>query len=379
MYKRFMLATLATLAVGLVPFLSPDQAYAQKGLPSIMTWTSYDVGSGGYVQAAAVGDALTRKRNVKLRVLPAGGDISRLMPLRTGSADFALTGVGSNFAWKGIYDFASLDWGPQPLRQIWGVIPYGMPMATAADANIRTPRDVKGKRMAWIPGNPANNIVHKAYLAFAGLTWNDVQKVIFPGYGAALKGLVEGTNDAMLVTGTAAGLYELASSPRGLHWPEFPAADKEGWARMQKVCPFYFPDKIVGGAGMKTPKELPNYSYPVLISYVQKDEDPIYELAKALYETYDTYKDVSVSMLGWEMKKAIRAPGMVPYHKGAIRFFKEVGQWSSDLENWNHKALEEEKVRMAAWEKFKKEAMEKKMPPKDSANTWMKSQGVEPE
>jgi hypothetical protein len=130
---------------------------------------------------------------------------------------------------------------------------------------------------------------------------------------------------------------------------------------------------------MKTPKELPNYSYPVLVCYIQKDEDTIYELAKALYETYDVYKNVNVSMLGWEMKKAIRAPGMVPYHKGAIRFFKEVGHWSADLENWNNKALEEEKVRMNAWEKFKKEAAQKKMSPKHLANGWMKSQGVDPE
>ena len=148
---------------------------------------------------------------------------------------------------------------------------------------------------------------------------------------------------------------------------------------MLKVAPIFFPDVISVGAGITSPKELPNYSYPVLVCYLKMDENTVYELAKALYETYDTYKDVNVSMLGWEMKKAIRAPGMVPYHKGAIRFFKEVGQWSSDLENWNQKAMEEERVRMAAWEKFKKEAAEKKMSPKDSAIAWMKSQGVEPE
>jgi hypothetical protein len=374
-----MAGILALLAVGLWQFLPPDEAYAQKGLPSIMTWTSYDVGSSGYVQAAAVGDALTRKKNIKLRVLPAGGDISRLMPLKTGIAEYALTGTGSNFAWKGIYDFASLDWGPQRLRQIWGVIPYGMPMATAASVNIKTPRDVKGKRMSWIPGNPGINLANKGALAFAGLTWSDVEKVIFPSYGSAMKGLIEGTNDAMCTTGTAAILYELASSPRGLYWPEFPAADKAGWARFQKVCPFYFPDIVSGGASMKTPKELPNYCYPVLVCYVQKDESTIYELTEALYETYDIYKDVNVSMLGWEMKKAIRAPGMVPYHKGAIRFFKEVGQWSADLENWNNKALEQETMTISSWEIFKKEAMRKKMSPKDLANSWMKSQGVEPE
>jgi len=379
MKKKLMFFVLFAVIMAFLPGFSMGQTPpkgASKGLPGIMTWTSYDVGSSGYVQAAAVGDALTRKKNVKLRVLPAGGDISRLMPLKTGSAEYALTGVGSNFAWKGLYDFASLDWGPQPLRQIWAIWAYGMPLATAADAKIKTMRDIKGKRVAWIPGNPVNNICHEAFLAFAGFTWNDVRKTVFPSYGAAHRGLIDGNNDALFSTSTAASLYELAASPRGLHWPEFPAADKEGWARLQKICPFYFPDVISQGAGITSPKELPNYSYPVLVTYIQRDEDTVYELAKALYETFDIYKNVNISMLGWEMKRAIRAPGMVPYHKGAVRFFKEVGQWSADLENWNNKALEEEKVRMSAWEKFKKEAVEKKMSPKDLANAWMKSLGV---
>jgi TRAP transporter TAXI family solute receptor len=287
--------------------------------------------------------------------------------------------VGSGFAWKGIYDFASLDWGPQPLRQVWAVLPYGMTLATAADANIKMPRDLRGKRVGWIPGNPAINTGQEAFLAFANFTWKDVQKTIFPSYGAALRGLVEGTNDALFCNTTAAALYELASSPRGIFWPEFPANDREGWTRLQRVAPFFFPDTVNTGAGISSPKALANYSYPVLVCYLQREEESVYQLAKALYETYETYKKINVSMLGWEMKKAIRSPGMVPYHKGAIRFFREVGQWSADLENWNHKALEEEQGRMAAWEKFKKEAVEKKMSSKEVANTWMKSQGMEPE
>ena len=345
----------------------------------MMTWTAYDVGSSGYVQAAAIGNALTRERNVKLRVLPAGGDVSRLLPLKTGSAEYSLTGSGSNFAWKGIYDFASLSWGPQPLRQIWAVLPYGMTLATAADANIKTPRDLKGKKMGWIPGNPAINMGQEAFLAFPNLTWKDVQKVVFPSYGAALRGLVEGTNDALFCNTTAAALYELASSPRGIFWPEYPANDKEGWSRLQRVAPFFFPDTVETGAGITGPRALANYSYPVLVCYISRDENAVYQLAKALHETYDTYKKVNVSMLGWEMKKSIRAPGMVPYHNGAIRFFREAGQWSADLENWNHQALEEEKIRMAVWGKFKREAVEKKLSDKDISARWMKLQGIEAE
>jgi len=347
-------------------------------LPEIMSWTTYDVGSSGYVQAAAIGDAFTRKKGIKLRVLPAGTDISRAMPLKMGVADFSLAGIGCYFAWQGIHDFASFEWGPQQLRQVWQVLPNGMPAATAADAQIKTPRHLKGKRVAWIPGNPSINIAHEAFMAFAGYTWNDVQKVIFPSFGSAGKGLIENTNDVMMCTGTSAFLYELEASRRGLYWPEFPASDKEGWARLSKVAPYFFPDLIAEGPGIAKdhPRELPNYAYPALVCYPNKDENVVYALAKAIYETYDVYKNVNLSMKGWEMKKAIRPPGMVPYHKGSIRFFMEVGVWSRELDEWNNKALESEKEIMNAWAKAKKEAIEKRVPAKDFSKSWMRSRGV---
>ena len=75
-------------------------------------------------------------------------------------------------------------------------------MVTAKEAGIKTPYDLKGKRVFWIPGAPAHNITNTAFLAFANLTWNDVKKVEYPSYAAAARGMVEGTCDAGFNTGT---------------------------------------------------------------------------------------------------------------------------------------------------------------------------------
>src|SRR3546814_15040384 len=56
------LAAIAALSVS-------GAALAQK-LPDQLTWTAYDVGSGGYNQAVAIGNALKNKMGVTLRVLP---------------------------------------------------------------------------------------------------------------------------------------------------------------------------------------------------------------------------------------------------------------------------------------------------------------------
>lgn len=349
--------------------------YSNAGkLPGIITWTSYDVGSSGYVQAAAIGDALMRKANVKLRVIPAGTDIGRITPLKSGMVDFSLTGIGSHFAWRGILDFASYTWGPQKLRQIWQVLPYGMSLVTAADANIKTPADVKGKRVAYIPGAPALNTSVEGFLAFANLTWDDVKKVLFGSYGAALKGLVEGKVDAEFTTGTASRLHELESSPRGIYWPPFPCSDKEGWKRLQKVAPYFGCDIIKTAVGLKKPTELPNYPYPTLVTYEKQSEEFVYNLTKAIYENYDFYKKIHPSMKGWEMKRAIRPPGMVPFHEGAVKFFKEIGAWTEGLEKYNKQTIEKEKARIAAWEKSKEKAIEDKISAKKFKGIWMKAE-----
>ena len=342
MKKAFYLFMVLALSLTLTGMLSVD-SNAEK-LPKLITWTAYDVGSTGYLQAAAVGDALTEKSNVKLRVIPAGTDIGRLTPLKSGMADFALTGIGAHFAWRGLYEFASYSWGPQKLRQIWQVLPIGgMPLATAKDADIRKVADLKGKKIPWIPGAPAVNVGNTAFLAFANLTWNDVEKVPVGSWGTATGGLIDGKVDAMFMTGTSAKMYELEASPRGLYWPEFPCDDKAGWARLNKVAPYFGCYRTSKSAGLKEVRELPNYPYPVLVTYPEKDAEYVYLLVKIIHKAYDAFKGTHPAMTGWDMKTAIRAPVVVPYHEGAVKYFKEVGAWTPELDKSNKKALEQEK------------------------------------
>ena len=66
-------------------------------LPTTLTWTAYDVGSGGYNQAVAIGNALKNKLGIDLRVLPGKNDVSRNIPLRDGRVPFSANGVGGSY------------------------------------------------------------------------------------------------------------------------------------------------------------------------------------------------------------------------------------------------------------------------------------------
>src|SRR3546814_4966918 len=65
------LAAIAALSVS-------GAALAQK-LPDQLTWTAYDVGSGGYNQAVAIGNALKNKMGVTLRSEEHTSELQSLM------------------------------------------------------------------------------------------------------------------------------------------------------------------------------------------------------------------------------------------------------------------------------------------------------------
>jgi len=67
MRKSLLIAAGAFIALAAT---ASAQVNAQVKLPETLTWTAYDVGSGGYNQAVAIGNALKNKYQVNLRVLP---------------------------------------------------------------------------------------------------------------------------------------------------------------------------------------------------------------------------------------------------------------------------------------------------------------------
>ena len=342
-------------------------------LPGMIVWSSYDVGSGGFIQAGAMANALKKQFDVKIRILPSGTSVGRLTPLKTGAAKYGFLADETFFALEGTYEFASYIWGPQDLRVIIQH-PSVISLATAAKAEIKTPADFKGKRVAWVIGSPTLYVKAEAFLAFAGLTWKDVQKVEMPSYAAALKGLIEDKVDAAIGIPTASIFYELEASQRGVYWPEFPASDKEGWARIRKIAPWTFPGKDDRGAGLKKgqPRELPAYNYPQIVTYAKTSADEVYALVKALDETFGLYKDADPVMSDWALSKAGKTPAGAPFHEGAIRYLKEKGIWKAEDEQWNKKILARAKKIQQAWGKAIEEASEKKIPEKEFPAFWLK-------
>jgi len=337
----------AVFAAGCV--LAAGATVQAQSLPSNIAWTAYDVGSSGYSQAVGIGAALKNERGVTLRVLPGKNDVSRLVPLREKKVQFSAFGVGAVQAMEGTDTFGSKDWGPQDVQILMMSNPDSCSqLLVAGDAGVKSVADLRGKRVAWVKGAPGLN--HNAYsiLQFAGLGWDDVQKVEFGGYGGSFDGLIDGQVDAVFTVSTSGAALKVFSSPRGGTWLTFPYADEAGWNRMLEASPFYFKQMCREGAGIEKPFEAVAYPYPVLIAYKSQDADLVYAMTKAMYDTYPAYKDSAPGASGWALDRQVMSWSM-PFHDGAVRYYKEAGTWTPEAQANNDALHARHKILDDAW------------------------------
>ncbi|MEO9777786.1 MAG: TAXI family TRAP transporter solute-binding subunit [Sedimentitalea sp.] len=359
-----------TLSMAITVCLAAGPLIAQDvELPKQLTWTAYGTGSAGYNQSVAIGAALQEANGVNLRVLPGKNDIARTEPVRQGKVQFSANGVGGSFmAQEGVFQFGAENWGPQPVRVLaannGGAV--GLTLAVAAEACEKagksgcdgfTYADLKGMRVAWVKGAPALNVNNGAYLAYGGLTWDDVEKVEFGGFGDSWAGMIDGSVDAAFASTNSGRAYEAASGPRGVYWPPVDADDAEGVARMQAIAPFFVPMTATVGANIDDTDGVATagYAYPVLMTYAVQDADLTYNMTKAMDVFFDSYKGNAPGINGWARDKQ-NFMWVAPYHEGAIRYYKEAGVWSDEAQAHNDNLIARQAALMAAWDELKAEA-----------------------
>lgn len=352
MSHRRLALTAATAASALAVALAvsaPSRA-AEAELPRTMVWTAYDLGSSGYAEASGIANALMQNYETRVRIVPSGTSIGRLLPLTTGKATYGFLANEVFFATEASYDFAVPSWGPQDLRIVLGRL-AGNGMAAAGDVGIETLSDLKGKRIGYVKGNPSVNVKTDAALAFAGLSRDDVEPMWFGSYGALKDAVIAGQIDAYSSVTTSANMREIEASPRGLVWPEFPPDDKDSWQRIKKVASFFAPLKETAGAGIseENPKNLIGYRYPMITTYARTDEDEVYNFIKAVDASFADFENTTGSSENWAIKIAGKPPADAPWHPGAIRYLEEAGVWDAEAQAWQDERMERLQNVIAAW------------------------------
>ncbi|NWN90670.1 TAXI family TRAP transporter solute-binding subunit [Marinobacter adhaerens] len=323
-------------------------------LPDTLGMTAYGTNSAGYSQMVSIGNLLKNEYDVSLRILPGENDVSRMTPLKLGRVPFCACGIAAFYGAEGVLLFADENWGPQPLRVITtSIADFGLSIAVAGDVEAETPYDLRGKRVSYLRGDDANNLGTEAMLAFGDLTWDDVERVEFPGYGRSFDGMVADQSDTAFTVTVAGGPQKLAASPRGITWLTLDPEDKEGWARLQKVAPYFQPHQVTQGAGIDedNPWTGSSYPYPIVVANADTDKALAKSLVKVFTEDYDKYKDAAPGNSGYALESQ-NMEWVVPFHDAVVEYYKEIGHWTEEMQAHQDKLVHRQNTLLDAWAEF---------------------------
>ena len=126
------------------------------------------------------------------------------------------------------------------------------------------------------------------------------------------------------------------------------------------------------------PADVIKLTSPVLVVQPYLDEHIVYALTKAIHESYNDYKDLHPNLVLYKLEDAIIPDNMViPFHEGAVKYFKEIGWWNQELEEKQQVLLDRQAKYKDVWNETVAEATEKGLAAEEFPEYWLEKRSKE--
>jgi len=310
--------------------------------PKTISIAAARVGTGNYNLSAGMGELITKYLGVKSvpEASSVGGKTLHLMNRK--EVEFAVSFSDQAFdAARGIGNYKT-D-GKMNVRQMWmgTVAPFAM--IARADSDIGTVAELRGRKVMGIyPGNMSFTKIMDLFLESEGMTRNDIKDISFTGWkegSAAVKEKrVAAFIHPMPSEGMAGWLKQVSMEAKLRLF----AVDEDKIDAIVKKYPYLMKCKLYAKyyGDMTLNKDLVTMS-PVNSMFCRSDlpESLVYSVMKTVFdhldELYPYHKDVK----SWTDNPLY--PAVVPYHPGVIKYWKEKGRWTPELDALQKKLLAE--------------------------------------
>ena len=324
--------------VAVFPFRA---AYAAKDSPKSLRLAANVVGSLMYAIGAGVAAVAEKYSSIKIEVLPQGNVIAFPMFI-TGECDMLLAATDeAHMAYHGLalYDRMTKGKG-MPMRLLMIGNPIQAGLLVAKDSGIETADDLKGKRVTLDFGtHHALTMGARAALVGIGLTEKDVVPVRTTEVPAGMRLVLEGKADACFGAIGVPAFRELEAA-RGARYLGLDMSPKT-WKKIHGIFHGYFPAKVKPSPvaiGVVEPMVLLGKNFS-LISRKDMPDEIAYTITKALWEHDKELGPYHPKLKGWKAKNYVATTAAAPYHPGSIKFYKEVGVWTQQVQQHNDELL----------------------------------------
>lgn len=348
--RRSFLAGVGSVAAAGLLAGCGQPSVRSDGLPEQMVWSTYGVGTGTYNDLAAVANAMTQQSGVQVRLMTSDTGIGRLAPVMSQTAQYARAGDEYFYAFEGDDEFASGQWGPQPIRQIFAP-PGNYGVLVLEDSGIETVEDLEGRRYPRLVASTSMNRKLEAILNYGGLTSDDVDLVDI-SYAEQIDALRSGQLDALYQNVVGANIEELASQ-YPVRWLDLGGDDESRYETWETLAPMVRPGSFTDGAGLDEGESVVNMQYSIpLTTLEERSADEVLTLLEHIDENYESFKDATPDAHNFHRDEVLMTPMVVPFHEGAVRFFERADRWSESLQARQDALLEREQLMRSAWPDF---------------------------
>ncbi|TFU16748.1 TAXI family TRAP transporter solute-binding subunit [Thermus tengchongensis] len=321
--KRVLLVLLALM--GLAVAQKPKVVVATGGVGGVYfyygttlaeIWNKAGVAEAQAIQTAASIDNLLLLEN------RTGGGTYYCATVLPDSAYLAFTGQHERFK----------DKPAKSTRILFAMYPNFLHIVTREGSGIRVIQDLKGKRVST--GAPGSGTEVEALLVLqaAGLSPKDFAKQERLGAQESANALAEGNIDAFFWSGglPTGAITELAAglARKGQRIYLVPLDPKSTVVQtFQRRFPGLAGPGVIPKATYGARADTPTLTFWNLFVCPQSlPEEAAYALTKATFENLATLRQAVAAARDTSLENAVRfVGGTIPYHEGALRYFRETG------------------------------------------------------
>jgi len=323
--------------------------FSVVSMAKIFTIATDPLGSGTYGCTAGMAKILNSYSGLNIKVKSTAGATEAAPLLAFGEAELAtLSSYESKMSYltKGFYDEPLKSLKVSPFRLLMGGPPTFVSVVIREDSGIKTGKDLKGKKFVGIfTGSEGCTLQGDAFLASWGLSRDDVIMMQTPGLTEAVQVLIEGKADAAGTSAPGQAILKELDAKRGARFLSINNSP-EGIKAYQAIYPAatVMLEPAPDLTGVKEPTFMAAFEDLFIANKDLVNDEVAYNIVKTLWEHNEEMGKVHVNLSYVTTDKFATTGAPMPFHPGAIKFYKEKGVWTPELEAKNQEFLDAENL-----------------------------------
>lgn len=330
----------AAAAVGFMALAAAGTSQAQDRVQMLTS----PVGSMVNTVGTAISSVVARNTDLEIGTSAMAGPQIILPQANNAPGSFTLLNAADAYqALRGVKPAYRAAYPNLRLVSVGFSNPLGV--LVRADSDIKTGADLKGRRVTGVfSAHKTCEQLATAQLADLGQTWDDVTVVPVTHSRQAAPAIAEGRADVAMCVPVGQAVVKEVNAQVPVRFVSL-----DDGAGKAKVIRDIFPaGKFAyykAGSSDGVLSDVAVWSYPFyLVANAETSDDAVYKVTKAIYENIEALRQTSPIFRSWKPETMAEADSTIPYHPGAIRFFKEAGLWTDAMQQDQDRLLAEAKA-----------------------------------